>query len=466
MLMALEHQDPPLPSSTCYIERLPPEIATLICYSINKGDVPNLRSVSKFWNSVATQFLPGNMNMVFKPESFQRLLDISRHPVISKQITSLYYEPNTLCEYVTQDDWEENIFDNSYMDDIQAIPFPDASERELRAYRRNMTKIRERPRHNYSRSHLDKAYQEYTRMYGEQEDLRNNGYGLREFSDAMSRLSNLSEICMNHGWAICQRPKDAKNAFAAGLSDAGGDYCGIPFMNSLLLAIYDTDIELRSLQLGDVDWKFLQQGDETLQRVKNTLRHLTTLQLAISTGIDESRNEIGVEIPICREYLRNNNRLAEFLAAAPKLKHLAISFDWYRQFCPAELSQVSGGTVWPCLLSIVLENIDATSEHLDGFFQQHALTLKHVTIATIVLLDGTWIDALEKMSRVLNLKSASARGFLIGEDPRQRWSLEPDIWAGHNDLRSQGNRTRKAVQEYLVKGGSCPLRDEVAHPQH
>lgn len=83
------------------------------------------------------------------------------------------------------------------MHDIQAIPSPDASERELRAYRRNIAKISERPRHNYATSHLEKAYQEYTLMYREQEDLRNNGCGLREFSDAMSRLSNF-HITIRH----------------------------------------------------------------------------------------------------------------------------------------------------------------------------------------------------------------------------------------------------------------------------
>ena len=157
-------------------------------------------------------------------------------------------------------------------------------------------------------------------MYGEQEDLRNNGYGLREFSDAMSRLPKLSEICMNHGWAICQRPEGAKNAFAAGLSDAGGDACGIPFMCSLLFAVYHAGIELRTLQLGDVDWKFLQQGDETLQLLKNTLRHLTTLELAISTGIDESGNDIGVEIPNCRDFLSDNSKLADSLPRPPNSK--------------------------------------------------------------------------------------------------------------------------------------------------
>lgn len=103
--MSLKHQDPPQPDSTCFLERLPPEIATLICHSSDEGDVPSLRSASKFWNSVATPFMPTDIILVFKPESFQRLVDISRHPVIGKKITSLYYEPNTLCEYVTQDDW-------------------------------------------------------------------------------------------------------------------------------------------------------------------------------------------------------------------------------------------------------------------------------------------------------------------------------------------------------------------------
>lgn len=421
--------------------------------------------MSKFWNNVATPFLPGNVNLVFKPESFERLLDISRHPVISKQITTLYYEPNTLDEYTTQDEWEKTIIADSYTKDFETLPSPDASERKLRAWRRNITKIRERPRHNYSRDYLEKAYKEYTRMHAEQEALRNRDYGREEFSDAMSRLPRLSEICMNHGWAICQRPKGAKNAFTAGLHNAGGDYCGIPFMRSMLLAVHEAGIELGILQLGSVDWKFLHQSDEVLERMKTALRHLTTLELVISTGMDESGNEIGVEIPTCRRYLSNNTKLAEFLAAAPNLKHLGIGFDWFEPYCPAELKQVFGSTTWPCLESVALENIDAASENLNRFLEQHASTLKHVTMKTVRLLEGTWIDSLQKMNKILNLKSAYIRGDLLGEDPPQHWVLEPDIWAEYSDLRSQGNRTSKAIQDFLVQGGSCPLIDEDAHPQ-
>lgn len=460
--MALIYHSPPNSGSTCYIDRLPPEIASSICYHINDEDVPKLRLVSNFWNNIATTFLPKDVNLVFRPDSFQRLLNISRHPVISKQITSLYYEPNTLNEYITQESWERNIIDPIQKEDIGARPAPDASERTLRAWRRNITKILKRPHHNYSRSYLKKAYREYTRIYAEQEDLRSRDYGFKDFADAMSRLPKLSQICMNYEWAICERLTNAKNAFAAGLINSGGDYCGIPFMRSLLLAVHAAGVELGTLQLGSVDWKFLQLSDEILESMKSTLRHLTILELVISTGMDG--NEMGVEIRDCRKYLRKN-KLAKFLAAAPNLKDLTIGFDWNRPYSPAELNQIVGTTTWPCLESIALENVDAAPENLNRFFGQHASTLKHVGMKTIRLLAGTWIETLENTSKTLNLKSAYVRGDILGEDPRQYWDLKPGVWTEHSDLRSQGNRTSKAIQDYLVQGGTCPLIDEDTHPQ-
>ncbi len=467
--MATKHYSLPDFNSTCYVDRVPPEIAGLICYFSKEEDVPNLRLVSKFWNNIATPFLLRHVNLVFKPESLQRLLDISRHPVISKQITSLYYEPNTLDEYTTQHAWEMHVYDCNYMEDFEArpvLPAFDASERERRAYRRNVTKIREKPRHNYSKGYLAKAYKEYSQMYAEQEDLRNRDYGLKDLSDAMSRLPNLSEICMNYSWAICPRPKGAKNAFAAGLVNAGGDYCGIPFMRSMLLAVHGAGLELGTLQLGSVDWKFLKQSDRVLERMKTALHGLTTLELAITTGLDESGNEIGVEIPICRKYVSRNAKLAEFLAAAPNLKDLTIGFDWNEPSSPAELNQIFGSTTWPCLESIALENIDAASETLSRFFEKHASTLKHVAMKHMRLQEGTWVETLERMKKALNLRSAYMRGDILGENPHQHWILAPEIWAEYGDLGSQGNRTRKAIEKYLVRGGdTCPLLDGDMHPQ-
>lgn len=463
--MAFEHRDPPQLNPPCYIERIPPEIANLICYSIDKEDALNLRLVSKFWNDVATPFMPSmpaKVDLFFLPESFQRLVDIPRHPVIGKQVTALYYETDTLDKYATQSGWEADIHQNRPYRRPEAHPPADASERDLRLYRRNVKKYRN-SHHDCSRSQLKKAYKEYNRMCAEQEDLRNRGYGLKELSDAMSRLPKLSDICMNHRRHVCRRPRDVKYAFAAGLIGANGDHCGIPVMRSLLLAVYNAGIELDTLRLGDVNWKFLQQSDETLKRMKYTLCHLTTLHLVIST---EPLQWPGEEIPTCRKYLHNDKKLSEFLAAAPKLKDLTIAFDsGYDLYCPAGLNEIFGDTVWPDLESIAMDSVDATLGEWNHFFERHASTLKNVTIGTIILRNGRWIDALEKMGQVLNLKSIDAWDHLLGENPSQHWCLRHEGPHRSRDVPTQADLTSKAVRDYLLEGGSCPLLDRVAHPQ-
>ena len=464
--MALKRQNPLKTDSTCYIESLPTEISNSICHLIDEKDILNLRLASKFWNNIATFFFPRNVNLVFKPESFRRILEISRHPVISKQVTSLYYQPNILDEYVSQEKWEKRIAYSGYPRNFERCPGPDASERSLRCWRRNLTKYRARHLHRYSRGYVKKAYKGYTQRYAEQEDLRNRNYGLKELSNALSHFPNLSEICLNHGRAIYEPPIGFRDLFAGGLLSAGEDYCGIPFMRSLLHAIQEADVALNELQISSVDWRFLQQSGDAWVHMKSALRHLTILELEISTAMEDHRDgDFGVEIPTCRRYLDNNtNKLPDFLAAARNLKHLKISFQWHEPCCPAELEQVFGNVTWPCLESIILEYIDATSVNLDRFFRKHASTLKHLSMETVCLQKGNWPKTLERMNKVLNLKSADFRGYLLGEYPSQRWRLEPDALTELGYMRSQGIRTRKAVEEFLVRGGCCPLIDNDAHP--
>ena len=429
----------PSTTSTCCIARLPPEIATLVCYDIGTKDIYSLRLVSKFWNSVVTPFMRLNVNFHLNPESFQRLLDGSRQPVISKRIISLYYEPIIVIKYVADDSWKE-------------APISDTFINVLRPY------------DQYSRHLLQTTHEKHTQIHVEQKVPRNEGYGVEELSDVISRLPNLSEICMN-GWLIPNRSRSADNDLAAGLDRAQSDHCSIQCMRSLLLAVHQAGTKLRVLKIDGIDWKFLQQSNETLECMKSTLSHLRSFGLSISPGYNETETDIGVEIPSCGAYLSESTRLVEFLASAPNLEDLTVGCGCFEHSPPPELRLIFGNTVWPCLQSIALDNIDAESKHLKRFFEQHASTLEHVTFQDMVLVDGRWIEVLEKMVTILKLKSASTRGELIGENPCQRWDLEPGVGASYDDLRCQGNRTSKAFQDYLVQGGSCPLIDEVAHPQ-
>jgi hypothetical protein len=60
---------------------------------------------------LATPFLLSEVQLVFRPDSFERLLAISRHPELSKQVKILYYEPDALDKHESQKSWEKSIWD-------------------------------------------------------------------------------------------------------------------------------------------------------------------------------------------------------------------------------------------------------------------------------------------------------------------------------------------------------------------
>ena len=447
-----------------FIDRLPPEIADTLCSYLGSTDIASLRLTSRFWTNIATPWLLPEAHLIFKPDSFERLLAISRHPVISRHVTSLFYEPDMLQKYYTQEEWEDDIPGADWMDKRPALPMPGASEREHRAYRRDCKKLVHQPRY----PHLNDAYAAYKKFYEEQQNLRLERYGAQALADALSGFPNLVDVCMSMGCKIYRQSNYVRRAFDAGLQipwrdqDCIASGPGVYLVRSILFAVRQAGIQLRQLKLGDVDWKFFKARQSDMDQMKPSMRSVRDLELVVSTGHTE--DEVGIGIPECREYLENNS-LCEFLKASPDLEILSVSFDWLEPYCPAHLKQVVGNSTWPRLRSVSFEYLDVDMEDLLAFFESHCSSLYTLNLITIRLLRGRWAEVLERMHATLSLKSAYVGGKLLGEDPYQTWIVEPSFLVEDDDLSDQGNRTRKAIQDYLVAGGSCPLRDEEAHPQ-
>ena len=83
------------------------------------------------------------------------------------------------------------------------------------------------------------------------------------------------------------------------------------------------------------------------------------------------------------------------------------------------------------------------------------------------LLTGCWPETLEHMQKCLTIKSAHVGEQLVSTtSPLKRWLLEPRARMSRRDMRSQGNRTRVAIESFLVERATdlCPLRDRMWHP--
>lgn len=313
----------------------------------------NIRLTSKYLCDVATPFLLHEVHLVFKPESFQRLLDISRHPVISRYITTLLYEPDTLDTFETKAQWERQIIERSYLDLLQKLPRHDANEEEHRQAREREAEYykqssRKNVKEQYSKDELRRAWKSYQELCMEQGTLRASGYGFDIICIAMRNLPSLDIINMSLGSAIKSRTKYLDKTFSASLQRAGPDNTGpesrgVPQTRSLLLGASRAKLSLDSVRLGIVDWKFLQATDSHFAEMKDVLRNVRYFEIHIDTGADEVEEQIGLEIPECNEFLRNC-RLWNLIKDSPLLVEHTVAFDWYEPTCPGELKWVVGDT--------------------------------------------------------------------------------------------------------------------------
>ena len=460
------------------LESLPAELAHRVCEEVARGDLASLRLTSRYLNNAAAPALFSTVILYFTQASFARLIAISKHPVFSDFVKEIIYIPNTLDNEKSRKSWESSLPIIGRARDLQDPPSPSATEREWRVWRRDLKRSYDPP-NPYTKKEMDTAWEVFKRMLLEQDELRAAGYGLREFTGAFARFPRLVDVRMNHGWALWpggfgSEGPDWKKPFAAALANGGGDHIhehpsGVYQFSSLIGALHRTGCQLRCLHAGDVNWKILKQDEATIQKTKDVLKPLQDLTLVISLGHTE--NEIGVEIPECRRWIEENdtnrNKLYDLLTSAPELTNLDFTLDWNEPYAPIQFKDIVQSYTWPSLHELYLENMDAAHQDWLAFFERHSATLKHLSFRSIKLLSGSWPETLEHMQECLTLKSAHVGQDLISaEYPHKRWLLEPHLHMSHKDMRSQGNRTRVAIESFLVQRATdtCPLRDRVLHP--
>lgn len=425
------------------MERLPIEIASLISGLLPAADVANVRLTSKFLCDVATPFLLSEIRLTSRRISFERLLEISRHPVIRQHITSLSYEPVSLPRYHLKNYWEQAVHTYNF--------------------------------HQCAQDQLDEGWASYSTMYHTQERPRDYSLGAEEFYKAMLNLPKLAIIRTSLGTGIVRREDRHQETFASAMRSFvhnPGDFeaMGIHHLRELLTAASRANLLLKKVQFSDVHWRFLQAEDSDFHRMTNALKSVRHFDISIDTGIFQAQEGAENELLQCSEYLESSRRLIRLIEGSQLLNTIVVVCDRFAPICPARLEYVVGNTKWDYLASVTFENLDTDEDSWAAFYFRHRKTLRHVGFGNIRLLSGEWASALQRMQQGLRLTSASVLSILRADAPPQCWAFlsydpETGVEIAHDDTRWQCNRTRKAIQDYLLNGGDCPLLDEVQHPQ-
>ncbi|KAL8784396.1 MAG: hypothetical protein Q9213_003996 [Squamulea squamosa] len=462
-----------------FLDRLPVEIVNMICGEVWQDDIPALRLQCTYICKIATPHMLHTVHVRFKKTSINALLGISKHPVLSQNVKHIDYEPN-LVEKRSREDWEKNI-------PLVDSSSDSASEREWRLFHRSVRKyIRQTERKPYTVEELDVAWPKYERYLQEQDEMIEQDYAAQDLYQAVTALPNLTSIHVNSGFGLCHGDgwTDATNVnpYGDGLCHAtskGSDELGAPGLGqmiSLIKMLHRAGVKLTSLRIGSLSWRFFSEcedgggGDgDFFKTMKGIIHSLQDFELFITTWseieMDDSEEIDEGEVDDCTEFMKGG-MLARMLSGAPGLHKLAISFDAYESGCPIDLQNLVGDMYWPHLHTIRLDCIDTYEQDWLNFFKRHAKTIKRVALGTIRLIDGNWPDVLEHMQKMLELDEMQFSKDLIGLEPLlQVWRFDPPGCTSSKDDSVQENRTRWALEEYMILGGKCPLRDRDAHPE-
>ena len=396
--------------NNCPVDNLPSEILHIVCTYLKPTDVANLRLASSALAPIGLQYLAPEVQLTVAEDNFRKLAAIAIHPVVSKYVTSLFYQANTL-EVFDEERWRGVVRSLDYNNwERFREARPSYMLRSCKESYHIQWPVR---RHHYTEKQLKEAFREYQGFCEYQGRVDRFD---RKIFTAMKQLPNLKELTVS----VQDSPHQMafEKAFPPGLlidcqEDVEERPFGLAQRRSLLLGAYRAGSKIERLTCDGVNWRILTQENKTFESMKKSLRHLRELGIVFTTIDNEGEDALG-SLPIekCQIYLQGTGRLKEFVTSAPDLERLEICFQRWNPVYPTEFQYVVSDFYWPSLSAIDFMSIDGAEDHLVEFFERHACTIKDLCIGYLSLSTGCWRSALERMRLVLKLDSVHLSGSL------------------------------------------------------
>ena len=417
------------------MDLLPIELFDAICELVGSQEIASLRLVSKSICRFATPFLTSKIHLIFKADSFSRMEKISKHPIISKKITSILYESDML-RAMDRETWERGLISNEI------------------AYR-DMERSHQW-RHSYSQEQLETGWANYQQLYGEQQNLIRHRCVASGLIEAMACLPNVTELRMSMGDNPMKRSDYLKRAFQDTLYGAFGSdgisYApGVPQLMALLQATLSAGIKLQVLECN-VSWRILQSLKPNLRVFADVLAPVRKLKI-ILTAFSNARTQPESEMPEYLSFLKRAH-VRDLITQANAIQDLEIGF---RPVFAINLANLIGRHHWPKLTSITLSKTETTEEEMLSFFIRHRSTLRKICLTTVSLSQGNWPSLVPRMRSSLDLEDCLLKGWLHSDYPRRHFLMSEWAEDGRAPEEIPLSERCMALREWFVTGGECPL---------
>ncbi|TGO79542.1 hypothetical protein BELL_0029g00080 [Botrytis elliptica] len=359
-------------------EILPIEMIQTVCKYLPIKDILNFRLMSNVCAAAGIDRLAENIYVIFTRESFEKLLNISKHPRMSKRVLAIHYDPLRM-RAVGEDDY------NHLLRDMELQP---GSE--------SLTK-------------MARGFEARNKICEEQDFMVKSEFSSFVFSQVLPKLSSLKSFTM-----VEYKPKQSNHLRldvkpTPTFCNSMGHNARYHKEASIFLAAAanaGTKLEYLYLERFNLNTLFgasigtnttLPYGPDA-----RYLRHLYLWRMMSPTS-------------------NSNHRLKQLLQATSNLEYLAIT----EQFDDTELTKIDWdeiivGLTMPRLKSVDFWSMVASKSSLTEFLQRHAKTLRILKLRFCSLKESIldWGEVFDVIKSDLTLKEVHFcwLGCLLPED--------------------------------------------------
>ncbi len=350
---------------------------------------------------IGLQYLAPTVYLKLNEESYDRLLVIAEHPVVSKYVVSLNYETRGL-HFLNREEFDYRI------PPITAIPQqhnpsegPDSlmSARARRAYERDsVLKLRSKEQMTQQ---WNRVWSKYEASYSRQKVELAKFFHAKTVK-ALRQFRNLKTISTS--------PYGAYERYIAGILEPFPTYCFpeskypliLDATSPILLAAASAGLQVDNLCCQPLSWRVFTHNKEDLAVFKKGMLRLKTMDIAF-TG-----QGMGAILRIPDSRLAQREHLAEgrvpnLITSVPDLEYLGLTFKPPASSLYLTIDVIIGKFYWSSLKAVRLEGLSSDENDLVDFCKRHRHTLKDLSLKNMELCDGSWDAAFHKIRQAFRL---------------------------------------------------------------
>lgn len=339
-----------------------------------KRDLYNFRLVCKQFSVIAMPFTHQHLCLFLTKKHLQKLDNVAKHPSIPRAVRALRYYATDYAQWDKVHEGGYSHLHDAWMNsqDLMA-PVVDLS--------------------------LEPAdYVQYCQIHKEQHELKRDDEDVKCFANVFPRLERLQAIDVLCGPRLLRRDRvrclevDHMNLREASL--------GIRALETVLSALVDAKIRLKSFEAGVFDCRFFDLPRKELDRLFLPLRQLQCLELVMS-GQRAYRfdTQAVARTGVIRELLEPMKELRNLVIKLPPMYFGLASVT-------ARLSDVIPSFKWEHLTRLSLSDVECTSEDLLSVLLRHKDTLRKLCLGRVVLHSPSWASVLRTIRQDMRLETA------------------------------------------------------------